>query len=104
MGKKRMSTVTSFGLLTQAAWPNLAVAAALGAALGAMYFGSLWWNVRLLATAGRARAATALLVGRFAVLGGALTLLSLHGAPMLIAATLGLFLARAAILRTALTS
>ncbi|MEJ0047673.1 MAG: ATP synthase subunit I [Rhodospirillales bacterium] len=57
-------------------------------------------SARLLASGGRARTAVALMAGRFAVLGGVLTLASLRGAAPLLAVTLGVLLARAAVLRS----
>ncbi len=66
-------------------------------------FGLFPWPVvsaRLLASGGRARTAVALMAGRFAVLGGVLTLASLRGAAPLLAVTLGVLLARAAVLRS----
>ncbi|HTZ70083.1 MAG TPA: ATP synthase subunit I [Acetobacteraceae bacterium] len=74
------------------------LSAVAGIVLGTAYFGGLWWNACLLAT-GRARAAVALMAGRFTLLGVALTVISLHGAGALLLAALGILLARTALLR-----
>ena len=70
-----------------------------GAAVGALYFGSLWWTTRLFEQAGRLRTLLASMVVRFAVLGGVLLAVSLEGAMPLLATALGVLLARAAVLR-----
>jgi F1F0 ATPase subunit 2 len=70
-----------------------------GAAIGALYFGSLWWNARLFEQAGRLRTLLASMAARFALLGGVLLAASLEGAMPLLATALGVLLARAAVLR-----
>lgn len=77
----------------------LALHLASGAAIGALYFGSLWWNTRLFERAGRLRTLLASMAARFTLLGGVLVAVSLEGAMPLLATTLGVLLARAAVLR-----
>ena len=75
-----------------------------GAAIGALYFGSLWRNARLFEQAGRLRTLLASIAARFALLGGVLVAVSLEGAMPLLATALGVLLARAAVLRRVWTS
>jgi F1F0 ATPase subunit 2 len=77
----------------------LALHLASGAAIGALYFGSLWWNTLLFERAGRLRTLLASMAARFALLGGVLIAVSLEGAMPLLATALGVLLARAAVLR-----
>ena len=70
-----------------------------GAAIGALYFGSLWWNARLFEQAGRTRTLLASMAVRFALLGAVLVAVSLEGAMPLLATALGVLLARAVVLR-----
>lgn len=72
---------------------------AAGIGLGVLYFGSLWWSARRFADAGRLRATVALMAGRFALLGGALMLVSLEGAGPLLMTALGILVARFAVMR-----
>ena len=77
----------------------LALHLAGGAAIGALYFGSLWWNAQLFERAGRLRTLLASMAARFALLGGVLFAASLEGAMPLLATALGVLLARTAVLR-----
>ena len=70
-----------------------------GGVIGALYFGSLWWNARLFEQAGRLRTLLASMAVRFALLGGVLLAVSLEGAMPLLATALGVLLARVAVLR-----
>ena len=70
-----------------------------GVALGALYFGSLWWGSRLFERAGRLRTLLAGMAARFVLLGGILTAASFEGAVPLLATVLGVLLARAMVLR-----
>jgi hypothetical protein len=70
--------------------------------LGVLYFRALWWSARRFtgACAGGGRATTiALMIGRFALLAGLLTLASLEGALPLLVMTLGVLVARSAVMR-----
>ena len=78
---------------------DLGVHLAAGIGLGVLYFGSLWWNARLFAHGGRLRATFGLMAARFALLGGALMLVSLEGAGPLLITALGILVARFAVMR-----
>lgn len=93
-------TGVAFG--SWSAWALIPLAAAhlaLGAGLGVLYFRGLWWNVRLFAGGGHAAWAIAAMAGRFALLGGALMAASLEGAMPLLTTAIGLFAARAVVVR-----
>ncbi|VFU10068.1 conserved membrane protein of unknown function [Methylocella tundrae] len=70
-----------------------------GVALGLAYFAALWQSARLFASGGHTAVAVALTIGRFILLGGALALASLHGAPPLLAMALGVLIGRALVMR-----
>lgn len=70
-----------------------------GIATGLLHVRTLWWNTRRFAQGGRAMTTTALMVARFAVLGGVLLLASLEGALPLLAMALGIFAARIVVIR-----
>ena len=70
-----------------------------GAAIGALYFGSLRWNTLLFERAGRLRTLLASMAARFALLGGVLVAVSLEGTMPLLVTALGVLLARAVVLR-----
>lgn len=72
---------------------------AAGVGLGVVYFNAIWWNARLFARNGFGVAAMALVVGRFVLLGGALTLASLQGAGPLLAMALGVLVVRPIVMR-----
>jgi len=78
---------------------GLASRLAAGFALGLVYFLAIWRSARLLGEGGRAISVLSLTIARIALLGGALTLASLEGAPRLLAMALGALLARAAVVR-----
>jgi hypothetical protein len=102
MDEERMS-FPSFGALP--AWGvllGLAAHLATGIALGVLYFRSLWWNARRFAGGGHVVTAIALTIGRFALLGGLMTLASLEGALPLLMLALGTFVGRSAVMRKAL--
>ncbi len=80
---------------------GLAAHLAGGLGLGVLYFGSLWWNARMLAGSGRLGTVMAFTVARFTLLGGILTLVSLEGAMPLLMTMLGVLVARSAVLRRA---
>ena len=70
-----------------------------GAGLGVLYFGSLWWNATIFGQAGHLRRLLASMAARFVLLGGVLTAASFEGAMPLLATSLGVLLARIAVLR-----
>lgn len=80
---------------------GLAAHLAAGIGLGVLYFGSLWWNARMLAGSGRLGTVMAFTVVRFTLLGSILTLVSLEGAMPLLLTALGVLVARSAVLRRA---
>jgi len=73
---------------------------AAGVMLGVLYFRLLWWTTSRFASGGPATTTIALMIGRFAVLGGVLTLASLEGALPLLIMALGVLIARSAVMRT----
>ena len=93
-----LDTVPGWSLRGWAVIPVLAAHFAAGIGLGACYFGGLWWNACLFAGA-RLAAAISLMIGRFALLAGFLTLASLQGALPLLLTALGVLVARPLVLR-----
>ncbi len=77
---------------------------AAGLLLGAAYFRTLRWTSDRLAAGRGARAASAVIVGRFALLGGILAAISMQGALPLLLTALGVFLGRAMVLYRALVA
>ncbi len=80
--------------------PALIAAFALGAALGAAHFHSLWWSVRLMAE-NRTALGVAVQALRFAALALALVLVARQGANLSLAAAAGLALVRLVLARRA---
>lgn len=76
-----------------------AIHLAVGIALGVLYFRALWWNVRRFGGDGRVTTNVALMIGRFVLLGGLLTLASLEGALPLLMTALGVLVGRAIVMR-----
>ena len=72
---------------------------AAGFGFGLLYFQSLWRNAQLLAAGGGLTTVIALGLARFILLGCLLTLVSLEGAPPLLATALGTLVARQAVMR-----
>jgi F1F0 ATPase subunit 2 len=70
-----------------------------GIVLGILYFGSLRWSVSRFIGDGGVVRTIALMILRFIVLGGLLTLASLAGALHLLVMTLGVFIGRSFIIR-----
>jgi F1F0 ATPase subunit 2 len=70
-----------------------------GVVLGILYFRGLWWSVRRFSDGGNLVATIALMIGRFVLLGGLMTLASLEGALPLLVLTLGVLAARAVVIR-----
>lgn len=71
-----------------------AAALASGLAAGAVFYGGLWWNVRLLHQRRHWLKSAVLTLARAAVAGVTLVALAHHGPVALAAATIGLVLAR----------
>ena len=70
-----------------------------GVVLSILYFGSMWWSVSRFIEGGRPIRTIALMILRFIVLGGVLTLASLAGPLHLLVITLGVFIGRSFIIR-----
>jgi len=68
-----------------------------GIVLGFFYFRSLWWNTRRFTGGRRVTTTIALMIGRYALLGGLLTLASLEGALPLLMMALGVLIARSVV-------
>jgi F1F0 ATPase subunit 2 len=99
MDEQRMSIPASDTLVL--AWVKLLGLApylAAGAALGVLYFRGLAWIVSRLIGDGRILTIIALMILRFIVLGGLLTLASFAGALHMLAVTLGVFIGRSVVL------
>jgi F1F0 ATPase subunit 2 len=99
MDAKRM---TSLSLAYLSPWPmvlSLAGYFAAGFLLGLVYFRGLWWNARLFASGGRVITTIGLMLGRFILLGGVLTIVSLEGAMPLLMTALGVLIARSVFMR-----
>jgi ATP synthase protein I len=96
MDEKRMRILSLDSLPAWAMFFGLAAHLAARIVLGVLYFHSLWWNACRFTAGGRLTTTIALMIGRFAILGGLLTLASLEGAPPLLAMALGVHIARSA--------
>ncbi len=72
---------------------------AAGGAGGALYFTMVWRNARSLGRGGRLPVLLALLLLRFSLLAALLTLAAWQGAGPLLATALGVFFARAVVMR-----
>ena len=94
-----MSFISFDALPPWTGYLSLAAHLAAGVVLGFIYFQSLWWNASRLTGGGRATTAIAFTVGRFALLGGLLTLASLEGALPLLMLALGVLIARPVVMR-----
>ena len=79
--------------------PDLLAHLAAGILLGAVYFLGVWHSARRLADGAPAMPTILLIAGRFVLLGGLLTLASLEGALPLLAAALGVLVARPLVMR-----
>ena len=73
---------------------------AAGIAVGTCYFRAVWWSARLFALGGRAATATALVIGRFILLGGVLALASFEGPLPLLVMAFGVLIARSTVILT----
>lgn len=100
MGEPRMSIPSLDGLSAWNGLIGLAAYLAAGLVLGVLYFRSLWWNVRRFADGERLLTTITLVIGRFVLLGATLVLVSRGGALPLLMVTLGVLLARFAVVRS----
>jgi F1F0 ATPase subunit 2 len=99
MDEQHMSILSFDSLPAWALLLSLAAHLAAGIVLGVLFFRSLWWNVCRFTRGGRATTTGALMIGRFALLGGLFMLTSLEGALPLVMLTVGVLIARSAIMR-----
>jgi F1F0 ATPase subunit 2 len=99
MDAKQMSLALLGAAPTYAASILVAAYLAAGVVTGVLFFRGLWWNARLLVSGGSVATSMFLLIGRFALLGGFLTLAALHGAGPLLGGSLGVFIGRFFVLR-----
>jgi F1F0 ATPase subunit 2 len=99
MDEERMSFLSFDNLPSWTMSFSFAAHFATGIVLGVLYFRSLWWNTRRFTEGGSVVAAIALMIGRFALLAGLLTLASLEGALPLLVMTLGVLIARSVVMR-----
>jgi hypothetical protein len=100
MDEKRMTMLLFDGLPIVSLPILLAANFAVGAGAGVLFFRSLLWNTRLMVGGGRISTAVALILSRFLLMGGLLTLAALEGATPLLATALGVFIGRFFILRS----
>jgi hypothetical protein len=100
MDEKRMSFLSFEGLPVGAMPIGVAAHLIAGGGVGILYFRGLRWNASLLSQGGRTAAAIILMVGRFALLAGMLTLASLEGALPLLVTALGVLIGRSAVMRS----
>ncbi len=78
---------------------DLAAHLAVGTLLGIVYFRSLWWSACRFTSGGSLAVPLALMVARFAAMGGILLVASLEGALPLLTLALGFLLARFTVTR-----
>ncbi len=94
MDEERMSFLSFDDLPVRTLVFSAALHLTAGMIFGIFYFGSLWWNTCQFAKGVRVTTMIALMVGRYALLAGLLTLASLEGALPLLGMALGVLIAR----------
>ncbi len=72
---------------------------AVGVIVGIVYFRTLWWGSRRFALGGRTASTVVVMIGRFVLLGGLLTLASQEGAMPLLTLALGILVGRFVVMR-----
>jgi hypothetical protein len=77
----------------------LAAHLVIGALLGILYFQSIWWSASHFVGRGRMATTIGLMLSRFVILAGLMTLAALEGALPLLFMSLGLFAARFFVMR-----
>ncbi len=97
--KKGMTFLSFDALPAWAEVVRLVIHLGAGFVLGILYFRGLWWSVRRFFDGGSLVATIALMIGRFVLLGGLMTLAGLEGAPPLLMLALGVLAARAVVMR-----
>jgi F1F0 ATPase subunit 2 len=98
MDQERMNLSPLATLPAGTAWLSVAAHLAGGFGLGLLYFRSLWWTVQRFTGRGNVVATIALMIGRFALIAGVLTLACLEGALPLLTTALGVLAARFAVM------
>jgi len=78
---------------------SITINLSVGIALGYMYFRGVWWSTRRLVVGGRVATTIILTLGRFALLGGVLTVAGREGALPLLTMAFGVLVARSAVMR-----
>jgi F1F0 ATPase subunit 2 len=99
MDAERMTSLSFNSLPIWAMLLSLVAHFAAGIMLGLLYFRSLWWNARRFTGGGRVATTIAVMIGRFVLLGGLLTLASLEGTLPLLVMALGILIARSVVMR-----
>ena len=99
MDEERMSFLSFDSLPSWMMFLSSAAHLTAGIVLGFLYFRSLWWNTRRFTGGGRVTTTIALMIGRYVLLGGLLTLVSLEGALPLLMMALGVLIARSVVVR-----
>jgi F1F0 ATPase subunit 2 len=99
MDSERMTSLSFNSLPSWAMWLSLVAHFVAGIMFGLFYFRTLWWNARRFTGGGRVATTIAMMIGRFVLLGGLLTLASLQGALPLLVMALGILIARSVVLR-----
>jgi F1F0 ATPase subunit 2 len=99
MDEERLSFLSFDSLPLWTMFLSSVVHLTAGIVLGVLYFRSLWWNICRFTGGGRVTTTIALMIGRFALLGGLLTLANLEGALPLLVMALGVLIARSVVMR-----
>jgi F1F0 ATPase subunit 2 len=99
MDGERMTSLSFNSLPSWAMWLSLIAHFVAGIILGLLYFRSLWWNAHRFTGGGPLATTIAVMIGRFVLLGGLLTLASLEGALPLLVMALGILIARSVVIR-----
>jgi F1F0 ATPase subunit 2 len=99
MDEERMSFLSFDSMPVWGAFLSSGAHLIAGIMLGLFHFRSLWWNICRFAEGSRVTMTIALMIGRFALLVGLLTLASLEGALPLLMMALGVLIARPVVMR-----
>jgi hypothetical protein len=97
MDAERMSIPSFYPFPVWAVLLGLAAHFGVGFGIGILYFRSLRWSTRRFG--GSMAAIIALMIGRFTLIGGVLTLASLEGALPLLTMALGVLVSRFAVIK-----
>jgi hypothetical protein len=100
MDEDRMSHFSFEALPAWAMLLGLPAYLAVGIVLGILYFRSVWRSACRFAGGDNAMTTIAMMIGRFALLGGLLTLASREGPLPLLVMALGVLIARSVVMRS----